>query len=309
MQTLFKSTLIAARVMAAPKSPPRLPFSALWTQFFPPKPSYTEQNLDDLHGKVCASNESVITEASLGDFACLGLYRHWRQHGSGKEVAQILYSKNAKVYCTARSKDKANKAFAEIKKACPDSNGSLVYLHLDLADLSAIKSSVETFTSQENKLHVLFNNAGVMAMGAKPPNNKTAQGHEIHMGVNALGNFLFTKLLTPTLVTTAKQEPANTVRIVWVSSLGLEMTGEEQYGIRPEFEEYWPKIQPMERHGMSKAANWLYDIEFAKRCEAEGVLSVPCNPGNLRSDLYRDHPAFFKWVISTFLAYPSIYGA
>ncbi|KAH0019772.1 hypothetical protein KCU78_g6677, partial [Aureobasidium melanogenum] len=43
--------------------------------------------------------------------------------------------------------------------------------------------------------------------------------------------------------------------------------------------------------------------------KAVGVVSVPCNPGHLRSDLYRDGGTIFKAVINTFVAYPSVYGA
>ncbi|KAL8791120.1 MAG: hypothetical protein Q9195_006064 [Heterodermia aff. obscurata] len=109
--------------------------------------------------------------------------------------------------------------------------------HLDLSDLSTIKSSVEKFVSRERKLHVLFNNAGFQVLGSDGP-TKTAQGHEIHLGVNVIGTFLFTKLLTPTLVATAKSEPPNTVRVVWVSPLGLEMIGEKSYGISLNYPKY-----------------------------------------------------------------------
>lgn len=227
--------------------------------------------------------------------------------GIGKEVASILYSKNAKVYVAARSEDKANLAIADMKKSWPASTGALVFLHLDLADLSTIATSAAQF--KEPKLHGLINNAAVQAVKAEPPNNVTAQGYEIHMGVNVLGTFLLTKLLTPKLVETAKNEPPNTVRIVWVSSLGLELVGEEGKGLSPEYLEYWPALSPMERYGMSKAGNWLYAVEFARRHAADGVVSVPCNPGHLKSDLYRDGSAIFKFMLHTFLTYPPVYGA
>lgn len=41
--------------------------------------------------------------------------------GIGKEVARVLYSKNAKVYMTARSEDKATQAIQDIEKAFPQS--------------------------------------------------------------------------------------------------------------------------------------------------------------------------------------------
>lgn len=82
---------------------------------------------------------------------------------------------------------------------------------MDLADLSTIKGSVQKFLEQEDKLHVLFNNAGVMNPA---PGSKTAQGYELQLGTNNIGTFLFTKLLTPTLAATAKAETPGTVRVV-----------------------------------------------------------------------------------------------
>jgi retinol dehydrogenase-12 len=95
--------------------------------------------------------------------------------GVGKEVARILYSKHAKVYIFARSAEKANKAIESIKHTFPHSEGELHFIHLDLNDLRTIKRSAEQFLSKETKLHVLFNNAGLM----QPPSGSTsAQGYE-----------------------------------------------------------------------------------------------------------------------------------
>ncbi|KAJ2979913.1 hypothetical protein NUW58_g7083 [Xylaria curta] len=81
--------------------------------------------------------------------------------GLGKEIAQILYSKNAKVYMLARSEEKTKQAIESIKAAVPESSGELIYLHLDLADLPTIKATVDEFHHRESQLHLLINNAGV----------------------------------------------------------------------------------------------------------------------------------------------------
>jgi retinol dehydrogenase-12 len=78
----------------------------------------------------------------------------------------------------------------------------LAFLRLDLADLTTIKASAEEFLSKETKLHVLFNNAGVMC---PPQGSKTPQGYELQLGTNNIGTFMFTKLLTPILNATARK--------------------------------------------------------------------------------------------------------
>ena len=159
-----------------------------------------------------------------------------------------------------------------MKKNFPKSNGELVYLHLDLDDLSTIKKSAEEFLSKENKLDVLWNNAGVMV---PPQGSKTKQGYELQLGTNNVAPFLFTKLLTPTLVKTAKSSPPGSVRVVWVSSSAAEMFSPPG-GVDLENLDYkvdkgaWPK------YGVSKAGNLLHSKEFAKRFPQ--IVSVVCFP-------------------------------
>jgi retinol dehydrogenase-12 len=227
--------------------------------------------------------------------------------GVGKELAQILYSKNAKVFIAVRSEEKANKAIKEIKENAAESSGSLVFLFLDLSDLTTIKATAESFLGLENKLHVLFNNAGVMMLD-KGLSSKTAQGYEIHLGVNNIGTFLFTKFLTPILVRTARAEPPNTVRVVWVASSGTEFLAHKGVGVSLENLDYHIEKDPMERYAISKAGNWAHGVEFAKRYKAAGVVSILLNPGNLSSDLYREHGLIVK-TISKLILYPSVNGA
>ncbi|KAL3424075.1 putative short-chain dehydrogenase [Phlyctema vagabunda] len=65
---------------------------------------------------------------------------------------------------------------------------------------------------------------------------------------------------------------------------------------------------PIERYSISKAGNWCHGVEFAKRYKFEGVISIPLNPGNLSSDLFRDQ-GFFVRILLKLIHYPPIYGA
>lgn len=233
--------------------------------------------------------------------------------GIGKETARILYSKNAKVYCAARSKEKALDAIDSIKAAHPDSHGELVFLPLDLADLTTIRHSVDEFLAKEAKLHVLFNNAGVM----NPPNgSKTAQGYELQLGVNNLGTFLLTKLLTPTLVRTARAEPdaPSSVRVVWVSSSAAEALQAPRGGVDLSNLDYHVDKSPLDKYCISKAGNYLQAAEFARRHsgsggDGDGVVSVPLNPGNLDSDLWRTQTPRAQAFLRRFVLYPPVLGA
>ena len=203
--------------------------------------------------------------------------------GIGKEVAHILYSKNAKVYVAARSEEKAGRAIEAIKKAFPNSEGELVFLRLDLADLTTIKASAEEFLSKETKLHVLFNNAGIWAQLKGSP--KTVQGHALEIGVNNIGPFMFTKLLTPLLIATARTEPSDTVR---VSSVGAELDSPKPGGVPLDNLDFHDDKGGIFKYNVSKAGNYLQAAEFEKRHKADGVVSIALNTGNLASDLARD---------------------
>lgn len=71
-------------------------------------------------------------------------------------VAQVLLSKNARVYIAARDENRAQKAIDELKEKT--GKQSIFFLRLDLADLPSIKNTAEEFTSKESKLHTVYNN-------------------------------------------------------------------------------------------------------------------------------------------------------
>ncbi|KAI1388439.1 NAD(P)-binding protein [Hypoxylon trugodes] len=252
-------------------------------QCFPGKPQFTGKNVPDLTDKVV-----VITGANTG---------------IGKEIAQIAYSKNAKVYIFARSEDKAIKAIDDIKAAVPKSAGELKYIHLNLADLTSIKPTVEEFLRKEEKLDILFNNAGV---GYPEKGLTTKQGYELQLGVNCVGTFALTKLLTPILVSTAKTAPPDSVRVIWASSSAAE--GMNPKGFMKNVYNV-EKIGAAEKYFTSKLGGYLYSAEFANLHKADGVLSVSLNPGNLDSDLWRYQRPFVRWFLRKTVLFPVIYGA
>lgn len=225
--------------------------------------------------------------------------------GMGLELARILYSKNAKVYIAAREE---GNAITSIKKSEPASKGELIFLQLDLADLNSVKASAERFLAAETRLHVLFNNAGYMAADDKKMET-TAQGYEKQLGVMCLGPFLFTKLLTPTLLATAadKSSYTNEVRVVFVSSLAAEFYYEKDKGcLDIENLDYQRPKSSMERYGLAKVGVWAYGVEFSRRFV--GVLGVPLNPGNLRTDLFSQQNFLFRLQV-LLLHYHPINGA
>lgn len=58
----------------------------------------------------------------------------------------------------------------------------------------------------------------------------------------------------------------------------------------------------------SKVSNWAHAAEYALRHRADGIVSVPVNPGNLRSELYRDS-GWALWIGGKLFMYPPLMGA
>ncbi|KAJ3037600.1 hypothetical protein HDV00_001488 [Rhizophlyctis rosea] len=230
-----------------------------------PPPTFTETHLPDQSGKV-----HIVT----------GGYT-----GCGLELVRFLYQKNATIYVAGRTEQKALKAIEGLKAEFPNSTGRLEFLLVDFSNLVTIKPAVQSFLSKETRLDVLTNNAGVMT---PPVGTKDAHNHEVQMGTNCLGPYLFTHLLLPILSQTAKTSPPNTVRATFAGSLVVQL-GSPKGGVEFDPSTGAPKVHntPSTDYAQSKAGNFFLAHEFARRYTDENVLFVAWNPGNLRTELQR----------------------
>lgn len=189
--------------------------------------------------------------------------------GLGKELAAILYQHNAKVYLAARSESKTAEVIKEIQSAHPNSSGELLFHPLQLDDLTTIKTSAQQFLARESRLDVLWNNAGVMV---PPQGSKSVQGYELQLGINNLGHFLFTQLLHPLLVETARTAPKNSVRVVCVSSSAADNAPKPAIDFSNM--DYHTEEGIWSKYSRSKAGNVLHSVEYARRAGSEGIISM-----------------------------------
>ncbi|EAT34252.1 AAEL013483-PA [Aedes aegypti] len=190
--------------------------------------------------------------------------------GIGKETAIECAKRGARVYMGCRDANRMEKARQEIL----DKSGSqnVFGLELDLASFDSIRNFVRTFLSMERRLHVLINNAGVMAC----PKEYTKDGFEMHFGVNHLGHFYLTNLLVDVLKRTAPS------RIVTVSSLGHKWGRIDKDDINSEkdYREWGAYMQ-------SKLCNILFSRHLAKRLRGTGIHTYCLHPGTVNTELTR----------------------
>ncbi|KAF4452205.1 short-chain dehydrogenase [Fusarium austroafricanum] len=259
----------------------------LQAQWFPPKPTFTEGDVPSQKGRVF-----IVTGGNAG---------------VGYELVKMLYGTGATIYMTSRSKERAEDAINKITKAtpAPTNPGTIKFLHLDLNDLENVKLAAQTFAQQENRLDVLWNNAGTGAnlveVGAK-----TKQGLEAMVGMHCVAALFFTQLLLPQLRTAAASSLQGSVRVVWTASflgeaatptngIELELLGE---GTSDRTRNY----------AVSKVGNWMLGREMAVRYANEGIMSITQNPGNLKAGSYNGTPAIAMFFIKIVL-HEAKYGA
>jgi NAD(P)-dependent dehydrogenase (short-subunit alcohol dehydrogenase family) len=203
--------------------------------------------------------------------------------GLGLETARTLAGRGAHVVLACRSSEKAEAARRGILGSHP--RASLEVMPLDLANLSSVRVFGATFTGGHDRLDVLCNNAGVMAL----PRRETADGFEMQIGTNHLGHFALTGLLLSRLLETQGS------RIVTVSSEG------HARGMI-DFDDLQSEVgyRPAAAYCQSKLANLLFTYELDRRLRAAGTHTnaLACHPGIVLTNLYRTRSKLERALLS-----------
>jgi retinol dehydrogenase-12 len=210
--------------------------------------------------------------------------------GIGKITARDLCRRGARVLLLCRSRDRGEAAAAEIRAALAAHRdcGEVLVDQLDLSSLASVRACAESLLSRLDRVHILVNNAGVMAC----PRTLTPEGFELQLATNHLGHFLLTHLLLP-LLKRAAAEPNGSARVVTVSSLAHKRGRIHWEDVNFERSRY----RPFEAYGQSKLANLLFSAELARRLAGTRVTTYALHPGVIRSDLWRNTKQTFGVVI------------
>jgi NAD(P)-dependent dehydrogenase (short-subunit alcohol dehydrogenase family) len=205
----------------------------------------------DLTGKI-----ALITGASTG----LGL-----------ETARTLAGAGARVIMAARPGEKLDNALATLRSELPQAQ--LDAVALDLTDFASIRACAEAVARLTDKLDLLINNAGIMAV----PFGRTPAGCELQFGTNHIGHFLLTNLLVPLLLKAGK------ARVVNLSSGGHKHCPVDFNDIHWQTREY----SKWGAYGQAKTANALFTVALQKRLGDKGVSVFAVHPGAIPTELGR----------------------
>ncbi len=213
--------------------------------------AWTEKDIPDLSGRT-----AVVTGANGG----LGL-----------QTALALAGAGAHVVVAARDPAKTAAAVARIAERYPAA--SLEVVPLDLGDLSAVRAAAETVLARHDRVDLLVNNAGVMAM----PQRTTVDGFEMQFGVNHLGHWALTAHLLPALLA------APAARVVTVTSTARHRARR----LDPADPHMRRNYGAWASYARSKMANLHFGLGLNQRFDRAGLAaqSLVAHPGLTDTDL------------------------
>lgn len=189
--------------------------------------------------------------------------------GIGIETARVLAGAGAEVVLAVRRLEVGEEIANGIREST--GNPGVRVEQLDLSDLR----SVNSFASAWNgPVHILINNAGVMAI---PTLERTPEGWELQFATNFLGHFALMLGLYRALVA------AGGARVVSVSSSGNLIAPVLFDDLHFDFIPYDPFVA----YGQSKTACALLAVEATRRWSDQGIFANSLNPGAIATNLQK----------------------
>ncbi|CQD05508.1 oxidoreductase [Mycolicibacterium conceptionense] len=189
--------------------------------------------------------------------------------GIGIETARALAAAGAAVTLAVRDTAAGDRVAAELRAST--GNNEIRVGGLDLTDLGSVRSFARAWSGP---LHILVNNAGVMAVQDL---TLSSTGHELQFATNHLGHFALATGLHRAL------SAAGGARVVSVSSSGHLRSPVVFDDIDYAFRDY----DPFGAYGQSKTANVLFAVEAARRWADDGITANALMPGGILTALQR----------------------
>lgn len=194
--------------------------------------------------------------------------------GIGVETVRALAVSGARVTVATRNASKASPVIEALRRST--GNHAIQFSMLDLASLKSVRVFVKDFLAQRRPLHLLINNAGILAT----PLSYTVDGFELQFGTNHLGHFLLTVGLLPAL------RAAGTARVIVLTSRGHRFSDihfeDPNFRVRP--------YEPFSAYGQSKTANALFAVGLTQHHACNGITANAVMPGLVKTDIFKFVP-------------------
>ncbi len=189
--------------------------------------------------------------------------------GIGLETARVLARTGAEIILAVRRPAAAQPVAEQLRQST--GNRAIGVRPLDVSDLRSVQSFVADWFGP---LHILINNAGIMAV---PELERTPQGFELQFGTNYLGHFVLASGLRRSL------HAANGARVVSISSSGHFFSPVIFDDLGFDFVPY----TPIGAYGQSKSATALLSVAITRQWADDGIVSNALNPGAIATGLQK----------------------
>ena len=195
--------------------------------------------------------------------------------GMGLAMARRLAGAGAEVILPVRNRAKGGTAIDAVRRVHPGAKLSL--RDLDLSSLTSVAALGETLNAEDEPIHLLINNAGLMT---PPERQTTVDGLEVQFATNHLGHFALVGHLLPSLI-------AGHARVT--SQLSVAAARGE---IRWDDLSWEREYDGMKAYRQSKIALGLFGLELHRRSLAEGwgITSNIAHPGVAPTNLLAARP-------------------
>lgn len=199
--------------------------------------------------------------------------------GIGLAMVRKLRLEGHDLIMACRNMEKGTKVIEELISY--ESQGSVSLYEVDLANMSSIKRFAELLASDFSSIDVLINNAGLFSDTKK----KTADGFELTVGTNLIGQVLLTELLLPLI------KNASRPRIVNISSEAA------LYGrIKADETFYHKPMKGFPAYAKSKLGQVLYTKHLSESLKGEGIIVNAVHPGHVATNIWQGESLLMKIV-------------
>lgn len=219
--------------------------------------------------------------------------------GIGFSISKALSRQGATVVLACRSPQRCFRAVDEIRSDERYSGAHVSPLMMDVSNLSKVQQAAKTFMQNNDKLDMLFLNAGIFIDENHP---LSVDGIETTFATNVVGHHLLYRMLEPLLLNSTMARVVSTSSLagmVWLPrNVEISTTVKELNDWKPPLLFNWKPdfVQPFFKYGRSKLAQVAWTKALTRRLGEDSTIYVnAAHPGVVSTPMAKDKflPPFF----------------
>ncbi|GIY98762.1 hypothetical protein CEXT_92511 [Caerostris extrusa] len=196
--------------------------------------------------------------------------------GLGRTLAAELVKRGARVIVACRTKARRDSTAFFLRNKTGSFNVRTMFM--DLTSLDSVFDFCEELINTEDKIDAIVNNAAILC-----PQNKTSDDLDMMLGVNYIGHFLLTSLLSEKLLKQgSSSSPSRIVNVVCGSFRSGHILNKEELEGKSDGGYNMRNV-----YRSSKLALHLMTKHLAHKYVEDGVVAYSVDPGYVNTGLYK----------------------